>query len=158
MNIEWQVIVFGIAVGGVAIWLWHISRREKPPAAPFTGNVDDTPHTIDEFVVDKSNIPSGSLETEVRMLIDYGNKPEAIRVLRARMGLDLKDAKDLAERIEQGARIPLEALEGAIAAGGDDDQEVRDMVHNGQLIEAIKLVREQKGLDLKAARAYVERL
>lgn len=38
------------------------------------------------------------------------------------------------------------------------DREIRHLLQNGKKIEAIKLVREQRGLDLKAAKDYVEGL
>ncbi|MFA9271585.1 hypothetical protein LRS13_21840 [Svornostia abyssi] len=41
--------------------------------------------------------------------------------------------------------------------GGDVSAEVRGMAQNGQLIQAIKLHREQTGLGLAEAKAVVER-
>lgn len=131
------------------------SSRNASPVESFTGNTEVQPvQVIDDFTGERSNIAQGNLEAEVRMLIDYGNKREAIRVLREKLGLDLKDAADLADRLEQGATLPAANSDPA----HDADHDVRDLVANGHLIEAIKLVRERKGLDLKAAKAYIERL
>lgn len=38
------------------------------------------------------------------------------------------------------------------------DQRVRELARGGRKIDAIKLVREEKGLGLKEAREYVERI
>jgi len=94
----------------------------------------------------------------VRILIDYGNKTEAVRIVREKLGLDLKDAKELVDKMEQGAPIPAVNDAAAATPADDGDNEARQLVTSSILIEAIKLVREQKGLDLKAAKAYVERL
>jgi len=128
---------------------------------PFTGNVapaQPAAPAADTFAGGHSNIPTGNFEAEVRMLIDYGNKAEAMRIVREKLGLDLKDAKDLVERMENGEPLQIESAIAPIDQEKDPDFDVRQLAQSGRLIEAIKLVRERKGLDLKAAKAYVERL
>ena len=46
---------------------------------------------------------------------------------------------------------------GSAQSGSDLDREVEPLLRAGRKIEAIKLVRERTGLDLAAARQYVER-
>lgn len=159
-------LAIGVAVFAVLLVLWLFGRKKRgddsttAPASTFTGNAAEPMQPIDAFAGEKSNIPPGAFEAEVRMLIDYGNKIAAIRVVREKMGLDLKDAKDLVDRMEQGAPISA-ATDGpphASAAADDTDRHARTLIDKGHLLEAIKLVREQKGLDLKEAKAYVDRL
>lgn len=156
-------MAIGIAAAllvALLLW-WHLKKKPTPAAKPFSGNIDNNngeaqplARASNPFASEKSPGASGNFEAEVRMLIDYGNKIEAIRIVREKLGLDLKDAKDLVDRMEQGEPIP--AADHAHA--NDADHEVRQLVGAGRLIEAIKRVREQKGLDLNAAKAYVERL
>lgn len=46
------------------------------------------------------------IDDEVRRLALAGQKIEAIKVLRARTGLGLKEAKDVVESVERGAPLP----------------------------------------------------
>lgn len=165
MNDSRMAIAIAVAVFIAVLLLWRARRRSNHSATegqqPFTGNVQSgtsATNVADAFAGNKSNIPPGNFEAEVRMLIDYGNKIAAIKVVREKLGLDLADAKDLVERMESGAPMPIDSNVAPVKTGGDPDFEARQLVQNGHLIEAIKLVRERKGLDLKAAKAYVERL
>ena len=72
------------------------------------------------------------------------------------------------QRLAAVERKVLDPLPGGVAGpisidgqhagvGGDVSAEVRAMAQNGQLIQAIKLHREQTGLGLAEAKAVVER-
>jgi ribosomal protein L7/L12 len=126
-----------------------IIRGNKKSGAAFSGNVSEPSFAA---------ATPADIDAEVRMLIGYGNKMEAIRVVREKLGLDLKDAKDLVDAMEHGAPIPMEDAAPSPEAMDNVDSEVRELVSAGKLIDAIKLVREQKGLGLKEAKAYVEQL
>ena len=126
-----------------------IIRGNKRSDAAFTGNVSEPSFAATS---------PAHIDAEVRMLIGYGNKMEAIRVVREKLGLDLKDAKDLVDAMEHGAPIPMEHAAPSPDAADKVDSEARELVSTGKLIEAIKLVREQKDLGLKEAKAYVEQL
>jgi ribosomal protein L7/L12 len=98
------------------------------------------------------------IEAEVRMLVDFGNDAEAIRVLQQKIGFDLQDAKDVVRLMAPGTPVPM-PQDGATPTTEDGtDAEARALASDGKLISAIKLVREKKGLGLKEAKAYVERL
>lgn len=56
-----------------------------------------------------------------------------------------------------GASGPISIDGQPAGVGGDVSAEVRAMAQNGQLIQAIKLHREQTGLGLAEAKAVVER-
>ena len=98
------------------------------------------------------------VEAEVRMLVDFGNNAEAIRVIQEKLGFDLQDAKDLVKQMAHGTPVPMPQSDGPSAAENDSDAELRQLVSDGKLITAINLVREQKGLGLKEAKAYIDRL
>src|SRR5688572_26486019 len=156
MNETYLWIGIGAAIV-IAVLLWPSSKKKVVAEKPFNGNVENSPPAIDTFADNSSNDTPGNFEAEVRMLIDYGNKTEAIRIVREKLGLDLKDAKELVNKMEQGAPIPAVNEAAAAAPVDDGDNEARQLVTSGRLIEAIKLVREQKGLDLKQAKAYIEK-
>ena len=98
------------------------------------------------------------IEAEVRMLVDFGNTAEAIRVVQNKMGLDPNDAKELVGAMEHGVAISTLPNADAPASKNDNDADLRQLASEGKLITAIQLVRERNGLDVKQAKAYVERL
>lgn len=98
------------------------------------------------------------IEAEVRMLVDFGNNAEAIRVLQQKVGFDLQDAKDVVRQMTPGTPVPVLQSDATAATEDDTDDEARALASDGKLISAINLVREKNGLGLKEAKAYVERL
>ena len=153
-----SLLVLLITSGIAFVLMWIHARRNAAAENPFAGRAEGSAPEIDAFADTSNNTAPGNFEFEVRMLIDYGNKNAAVRVVREKMGLDLKDATELVEAMERGAPIPLQPAAASSAQANPLDNEARELVADGKLIEAIKLVREQKGLDLKAAKQYVEQL
>ena len=99
----------------------------------------------------------------VRELIGAGKKIEAIKVVRQHTALGLKDAKDLVDAMAAGYAVPAAAPGMPGPPGGRDrmvDRETRagaeELIAKGELIKAIKLVRERTGLGLKEAKNYCE--
>ena len=92
-----------------------------------------------------------SIPASVQAALDRGNKIEAIRLLREATGLGLKEAKDAVEHIEAGGAPAL--LPAAHAGGGES---VAQALAQGKKLEAIRLYREQHGVDLKAAKDAIE--
>ncbi len=144
------------AVIVVALLVWM--GRKDSAAETFTGNVEADGHTKAPSAHSHSNIAPGNAEEAVRALLDAGNKIEAIKQVREQTGLGLKEAKDLVEAMERGASVAIRAGDSSPAFHGDIDSKARSMVSAGQVVEAIKLIREQKHLGLKEAKDYVERL
>lgn len=145
----------------LALIIWFATRKQRATQEPFTGNAsvaNESIVPIGPTVIDPAAPAPDSVDVEVRMLIDYGNKVAAIRVVREKLGLDLKEAKELVDAMESGRPIPIAEHNAAPQSQDSSDHELRQLVSAGRLIEAIRIVREQKGLDLKAAKAYVERL
>ena len=153
-----SLLVLLITSGIAFVLMWIHARRNAAAENPFAGHAEGSAPEIDAFADTSINTAPGNFEFEVRILIDYGNKAAAVRVVREKIGLDLKDATELVDAMEQGAPIPIHAASPAAGQGSSIDNEARELVSSGKLIEAIKLVREQKGLDLKQAKAYVEQL
>jgi ribosomal protein L7/L12 len=93
--------------------------------------------------------------------IDAGRTIEAIKWVRARTGLGLKEAKDVVDALAAGeAGVVLERREAENGALDDAEFNARLIVEiaAGNKIEAIKLYRERTGLGLKEAKDAIEAL
>jgi ribosomal protein L7/L12 len=97
------------------------------------------------------------LNPEVVLQLAAQNKIEAIRLVRERTGMGLKEAKDYVEALSSDRPVSLPPSP-ATTEFSDLDSEVRQLVSQGNLIEAIRLVRERTGMGLKEAKDYVDRL
>ena len=94
---------------------------------------------------------------QVRALSARGKKLEAIRALRAATGMGLAEAKTTVEQLAAGGlAIPVKTAAAELPA--DIDVTVRGLLRRGEKIEAIRLVRESTGLDLKDSKDFVDRL
>jgi ribosomal protein L7/L12 len=124
------------------------------------------------------------LADKIIIAIDNGHKIEAIKILRDATGLGLKEARDLVEKIDSqikrasnntDALVDIhnflsEELHGAKGAKannglmgnwalGLDDKKVNSIMralNNGNKIEAIKLLRQYKGYDLKLSKDIID--
>jgi ribosomal protein L7/L12 len=104
-----------------------------------------------------------ALSAELMRLCGQGQKIEAIKLMREKTGLGLKEAKDAVEALERGesptvgvsdfgpdpaAAVPPEQLQ----------HEVLALLGEGELIAAVKRWREVTGSDLKTAKDAIDRL
>ena len=94
---------------------------------------------------------------ELLRLVDQGKAIAAIKLVRERTGLGLKEAKDYVERLSSDRTMPPPSTRPALQTG-DLDTEIQRLLEERNPIAAIKLVRERTGLGLKEAKEYVERL
>jgi ribosomal protein L7/L12 len=106
-----------------------------------------------------------ALLDEVRALLQQRRKIEAIKRVREATRVGLKEAKDAVDELEAGSVPPL-----LTAAAGREDvgreegtspalwREVRALLAGGEMIAAIKRVREATGVGLKEAKETVEAL
>ena len=96
------------------------------------------------------------LEAEVRRLLAQHRKIEAVKRVRERMGVNLKQAKDYVES------FPISTLNSDLDTPLIDhpklEAEVRQLLTVGKTIQAIRRVREDTGLGLLEAKNYVESL
>lgn len=108
--------------------------------------------------------PPGSLVGEsVEELVARGQIIAAIKLYMDLNGTGLKAAKDAVEAYQQGQPLPgrttpLAPAPARSPVAADADPEVRRLVANDQLIEAIKRYRDLSGVGLKEAKDAVERL
>jgi ribosomal protein L7/L12 len=102
------------------------------------------------------------LPPDVLEALKAGNKIEAIKRLRGKTGLGLKEAKDWIESYERGGAAPLPEFEKP--AGRDPNAsftlstEALDALRGGNKIEAIKIIREATGVGLAEAKSIVEEI
>ena len=106
----------------------------------------------------------GPLEDQLLALIRQRQKIHAIKLLRERTGVGLKEAKDAVEALERTGRLHLpgdyQDLKQA-HRGGDPAEflaEARWLKEHGRAIEAIKLIRAHTGLSLKEAKDFYDNL
>jgi len=105
--------------------------------------------------------PDGNLELAVRGLLrgPHPQKIMAIKVVRERTGMRLKDAKDYVDAIERGTERPGAGMNAHDDQGSHDvaDGVVRAVqAGSGTKIEAIKRVRDATGMGLKDAKNFVD--
>ena len=82
------------------------------------------------------------------------NKIERIRAYRQRTGVGLKEALLAIEAQDRGEALP----EPAPSAAAAPNPELLELVHEGRVIDAIKLYREQTGASLLEAKQAIDRL
>lgn len=94
------------------------------------------------------------LPANVRNALQRGDTVEAIQHLRTAYRLGLKEAKDIIDAHLSGQSIDLAAPSTAPAE--PLPAPVMQALQQGNKIEAIKLLREQTGLDLQAAKEMID--
>jgi ribosomal protein L7/L12 len=95
------------------------------------------------------------IDQEIRNLIDQGRKIEAIKKVMAHTGKGLKEAKDYVDSL--GKSDPPEMVSLGISSE-TLEFEVRELVNRGRRVEAVRKVRKLTGMDLKAAKEFVDSL
>jgi len=148
---------------------WFTRQNAGVGKKTFTGNVESSgrvSHAIAQPMTNAAHVAApthADLKNEVRALVAGGQIIQAIKLVRERTSLGLKEAKDMVDHVDDGALSPsssspaISSMEFGNAHINVDD-EARRLVAAGSKIEAIKLVRERNGLGLKEAKEYVERL
>ena len=142
--------------------------RQKPGAGgkTFTGNVESSgrvSHAIALPMTNAAHVAApthADLKNEVRALVAGGQIIQAVKLVRERTSLGVKEAKDMVDHVDDGAASSTPAISSMEFGNAhiNVDDEARRLVAAGSKIEAIKLVRESNGLGLKEAKDYVERL
>ena len=95
--------------------------------------------------------PTADLEQEVRSLLDQGQKIEAVKLYKDQTGVGLAAAKDAVEAMQADA-VPQSDI------GGDLEAELLRLLGRGEKLAAVKLYKEQKGVELADAKQAVESL
>lgn len=95
------------------------------------------------------DLPEAAIEA-----LNAGDKIEAIRIVREATGLGLKEAKDAVERYvpgDQPRREPRSIDENVLPLAAVL------ALHNGRMVEAVKIVRQEHRMGLKDAKDTVDR-
>ena len=93
-----------------------------------------------------------SLPVDVLVELLKGNKIEAIKLLREATGLGLKESKDTVDRHDR----PLKLDPSAASASVKIPPAVIDALQRGKKVEAVRLMRDTSGLDLKGAKDRID--
>jgi ribosomal protein L7/L12 len=99
------------------------------------------------------------LEEEIRQLLDSGNKIQAIKVYREKTGAGLARAKDTVEALAAGGAFDGEAAGERVST--DDSEltdEVKELIGQGNPLQAVKLIRERTGRSLKESKELVDQI
>lgn len=114
--------------------------------------------TNDEVLLKKHNIL-----TEVQQLIQRNEMISAIKLVKDKTGLSLKESKDLVENI---SRLPFSSVENFNHVSGfstneilqknNIEEELNALLQQNKKLEAIKLVIDNTGMGLHNAKNFVE--
>lgn len=105
------------------------------------------------------NLPAAILVDpyeEARLLMRQGRKIEAIKIVREKTGLGLKEAKDLVETPGWAETPGSPHAPGPPSVEPARMDEIQAFIDAGQLIDAIKLYRELTGLGLKESKDAID--
>jgi len=148
------MIAILIALGVLLALVLFVIGRSRPAApAPRPAAADVPP--------DLANLDETAFRSRLVQEIAAGRTIVAIKWVRARTGLGLKEAKDMVDALGAGdVGAPLERPDDQLDFVDDVDFQARLLVElaAGRKLEAIKLYRERTGADLKAAKDAVEAL
>ena len=95
------------------------------------------------------------IPSEVLEQIKFGNKIEAIKMLREKLNIGLKEAKDLVEKITSNNNMDKNIGEQKNVSVSE---KVLDFLREGKKIDCVKVLREETGLGLKDSKDMVEKI
>jgi ribosomal protein L7/L12 len=101
-----------------------------------------------------NRISNETLEA-IRSALAAGRKIDAIKLYREASGAGLAEAKNFVERLERGASVDANEINGL---SDEIVQQIQAAVFAGQKIEAIRLHRTATGMGLKESKDFVEAL
>ncbi|RKH89476.1 hypothetical protein D7Y21_10445 [Corallococcus sp. AB045] len=137
MSPSFLVLLLIAVVMGALVGFWlRSSNREQPSEPP-------------------PQLSSEEGQKSLAELIESGQMINAIKLYRQIHGCGLKEAKDAVEAMRDG-RAPMESLARREVSGPDVNDAIERAVRDNNLIQAIKLYRDQHGVGLKEAKDAVE--
>lgn len=156
------MIAAGVVLVLLVVLLLRGRTRTKVIAAP------TLPAALDATVSDAPSVTASmtmaAADSVVRSMAARGDTIQAVKMVREMTGLGLKEAKDYVDALPNAPPITTIARQMAMAAsaapgsGASMRTEAAALVGRGQMIEAIKMVRERTGMGLKEAKDYVDNL
>jgi ribosomal protein L7/L12 len=139
-----------LLIGTTAVLL---RRRQDSSFGRMPLSLDDPPARGPSIAL------SGADLAEISSIVAGGNKIEAIKRVRERTGMGLKEAKDYVEALPAGGPLPvLPSRSSTPPADATSMADVHALAQQGRKIEAIKRYRQLTGVGLKEAKDYVDRL
>ncbi|MBI5759325.1 MAG: ribosomal protein L7/L12 [Planctomycetales bacterium] len=117
-------------------------------------SVSDSAHFCEHCggVLSDETSPGAVVEGQVRQLLADGRKIEAIRIYREATKVGLAEAKYAVEELERNASTDVSKHDD------DSDEDLLQLLREGEKIEAIKRHRGRTGAGLKESKDYVEAL
>ncbi|HEX6482765.1 MAG TPA: ribosomal protein L7/L12 [Ktedonobacteraceae bacterium] len=130
-------------------------------------NLQEAKRAVDHFEAqmrrDHVEVPMATSHTgegkveEVRRLMQTGQKIKAIKAYRQATGVGLKEAKAAVERMAARTNEPLSQARSAKTKPGlVDPEKLQSLIREGRKLEAIKYIRQQRGVGLKEAKEAVD--
>ena len=152
MSLLWILVACAIAIAFVGV---VVANHRRGGAAPVPAR------PAPSVPADLASLDETAFRSRLIQEIDAGRTIEAIKWVRARTGLGLKEAKEVVDALAAGdVGVTLERHPGQIAGLDDADFAASLVVEiaAGRKLEAIRLYRERTGLGLKQAKDAVEAL
>ncbi|RKG55525.1 hypothetical protein D7X30_26655 [Corallococcus sp. AB011P] len=137
MSPSFLVLLLIAVVMGALVGFWLRSSNREQPSEPLP------------------QLSSEEGQKSLAELIESGQMINAIKLYRQIHGCGLKEAKDAVEAMRDG-RARMEPLERREVSGSESNDAIERAVRDNNLIQAIKLYRDQHGVGLKEAKDAVE--
>jgi ribosomal protein L7/L12 len=126
----------------IVLVAWALSRVARRPDAP-------APH----------GPATMKSESDIRLLVERGDKITAIKLLRESRSIGLQEAKEAVDALEKaGVLPPLGPGKVVRVLSPEESAEIERLVAAGRQIDAIRRYREITGADLRESKNAVEAL
>jgi ribosomal protein L7/L12 len=117
--------------------------------------------SVGEPLQPATTVPTDPLPAEAVAAVSRAQLIEAVKIVRERHGLGLKEAKDLVDRYRSNpmpmpVATAIAEAEGLDAQGGRVPKAALEALARGDMLEAVKIMQETGGLGLKQALALIE--
>lgn len=103
---------------------------------------------------------------EIMQLVKEGKKIEAIKLAREKLNVELQDAKNLVDALDNGgetnfsvnSNVSVEVNSSTSTSGNLSDDEIEKLLSETSKLNTIKIVKETNDIGLKEAKEYVDRI
>lgn len=103
---------------------------------------------------------------EIIQLVKEGRKVEAIKLAREKLNVELQDAKNLVDALDNGgetnfsvnSNVSVEVDTSTSTSGNLSDKEIEKLLNETSKLNTVKIVKETNDISLKEAKEYVDRI